>query len=647
MKPTLQFKKIEIPMSDLGPCSSVPDLLGEQMLQNHLSFELDETDEIYEGYGKRKTAFPYAQQNTYTRKLTTKTLVTAVLENRYLTAIFLPELGGRLWKLIDKRSGDNLIYTNDVIRFSNLAVRNAWFSGGVEWNMGIIGHSPFTNAQLFTATLENAEGNPVLRMYEYERVRQAEYQMDFWLGEEDLFLNCRMRITNANSQVVPMYWWSNIAVPEYKGGRIAVPAKKAYTSQKGKVYKVDVPKVKGTDISHYNDIPNQIDYFFEIPKEEPKYIAHVDENGKGLLHVSTSRLQSRKLFSWGNNQGSKRWQGFLTEQAGPYVEIQAGLGKTQYGCIPMAPNSAWEWVEQYGPIQVGPEKVQAPYEDFLKEVHETAQKQANGLQELLENTKNMAKSKAILQLIGSGYGAFESAYRKEMEQSSLTEHLDYGTCKGMYSQWFQFLTTGILHEPSIKEIPDTFMCDEKFYEKLKETIKGVNRENWYAHYQLGILCLERKKDGKANKYLNQSNHLKENPWAHHGLAVLELGKGRLEKAIFHIQSGLKFRKEDASYVKESFHILLLAKGYKELIKQYEKLSQTIRLESRIYYDYICALSKIGKTQKAFTLLCENENFEVEDLREGEDSISQLWNTLYTKLYQEEGNLPDQFNFDSL
>ena len=74
----------------------------------------------------------------------------------------------------------------------------------------MIGHSPFTTAPLFTAVLEY-EGTPVLRMYEYERIRRVTYQMDFWLGEEDKFLNARMRIKNDTDEVVPMYWWSNIA----------------------------------------------------------------------------------------------------------------------------------------------------------------------------------------------------------------------------------------------------------------------------------------------------------------------------------------------------------------------------------------------------------------------------------------------------
>ena len=93
----------------------------------------------------------------------------------------------------------------------------------------MIGHTPFTNEPLYIATVDSEYGYPVLRMYEMERVRAVTYQMDFFLPEDSKSLLCRMRITNEKDQVVPMYWWSNIAVPEYPEGRIVMPADSAYS----------------------------------------------------------------------------------------------------------------------------------------------------------------------------------------------------------------------------------------------------------------------------------------------------------------------------------------------------------------------------------------------------------------------------------
>lgn len=167
--------------------------------------------------------------------------------------------------------------------------------------------------------------------------------------------------------------------------------------------------VNGNDISKYKEIPNQVDYFFHIPKESPKYIANINKNGYGLLHLSTSRLVSRKLFSWGKNEASDNWQDFLTEHAGRYVEIQGGLGKTQYGCIPMAPHTAWEWVELYGAVQTSKDVSSSSYEQALREMNQIVEQQLQILQPetILSSTKLLAKQPAQLIQTGNGYGALE------------------------------------------------------------------------------------------------------------------------------------------------------------------------------------------------------------------------------------------------
>ena len=353
MKTTLTFTTMKIRRSKLES-SAMPDLLGHKIqLQNNVRFHLGEYDEIYEGYGRLSSGFPYRMQNLYTRETEEVDEKIAILENDYIRATFLPELGGRLWELVDKKTGRNLLYTNDIIRFSNLAIRNAWFSGGVEWNIGMIGHTPFTASPIYVARLEDEEGNPILRMYETERVRGVTYQMDFMLRKDDRSLLCRMRIMNESDDVTPMYWWSNIAIPESEGGRIVVPADYAYSyqqdsNQKGSIQKVHIPEVSGIDVTHYENIPKQVDYFFEEEEAHRKFLCGIDGDGYGLMHVSTSRLRSRKMFSWGSNRGSENWQDYLTDNAGRYIEVQAGLGKTQYGCIPMAPHTSWEWMESYG-----------------------------------------------------------------------------------------------------------------------------------------------------------------------------------------------------------------------------------------------------------------------------------------------------------
>lgn len=648
MKPILTFQNELFSVSDLGPENSVPDLIPGENIQNKTNFFLDEDDEIYEGYGKRETAFPYRQYTCYTRTRKEKELPTAILENRFLKATFLPTYGGRLWSLIDKTTGENLLYTNDVIRPSNLAIRNAWFSGGVEWNISMIGHTPFTMEPLFTSKLEKEDGTPVLRMYEYERVRKVTYQMDFWLEENSRFLNCRMRIFNQTDEMVPMYWWSNMAVPEYEGGRIIVPAKEAFTNREDGVYKVDIPMVNGNDISKYKEIPNQVDYFFHIPKESPKYIANINKNGYGLLHLSTSRLVSRKLFSWGKNEASDNWQDFLTEHAGRYVEIQGGLGKTQYGCIPMAPHTAWEWVELYGAVQTSKDASSASYEQALREMNQIVEQQLQILQPetILSSTKLLAKQPAQLIQTGNGYGALENALRSYRGESQLSSHLDFGTLSSQYKEWMDFLETGHFPEKDPLEVPYDFMANDTFYKKLKETIQTINHQNWYAFYQLGLYYFQNNNIDASTECFIESMTLEPNPWAYHGLSVIYLKNQKNHGAIEFILKGYEMRKDDLSYLKETLKILLLAKGYEEIKKLYHTLPKDFAEESRVLFDYLIALARTGQEKEVLDYLNEH-HLVLEDLRECETSLGSLWEEVYERVNGDKGTLPKKYNYHSL
>lgn len=639
MQPKLTFEKMQIRMSALGEESSVPDLLGERILQNQLEFCLEEDDEIYEGYGRRANAYPYRQYNGYTRQLYEGEVQTAVLENDCLRAVFLPEYGGRLWELWDKRQDRNLLYTNDVLRFSNLAVRNAWFSGGVEWNIGVIGHSPLTTEPLYTARTEMENGIPVLRMYEYERIRGVPYQMDFWLEPDSPFLNCRMRIVNDGDEVIPMYWWSNMAVREYDGGRIIVPAEKAFTFEDGKVMKVSLPMVNGIDVTDYKKIKKSTDYFFDIPDKSPKYIANVDRTGCGLLHISTARLRARKLFSWGNGDASDRWQEFLTDQAGRYIEIQAGIGKTQYGCVPMAPHTAWEWMEQYGPVQIPPELLEKDHPEraarFTEELHIPAMWEE--MERKLTETKPMAHGRAEMVFAGSGYGALK-------RQGRMWEHLEFRIREESLDRWKRFFETNLLHCPQPSQKPDEFLIDADNLAFLKESLRHENDGNWYAHYHMGTGLFAEGKYKKAGKEWKKSLSLAENPWAYHGLSCVSFVLGERASAAEYILKGMELRRTDHSYLKEGFKLLSLCGADQQLCDFYETLGEEERQISKIRFYYICSLHHLGKDREAYEQLEQNGGLEMEDIREGEDSMAQLWSELYQSLYDEKKEIPHRYNF---
>jgi hypothetical protein len=155
----------------LGPVDPLPPLSDSADLHrfddDSLGAEFD--DELRFGlrYGRTAMVLPYLLQDGYTRELGEARHPVAVLEDDRMRAEFLLGLGGRLWSLADKRTGRELLHSNPVFRPANLALRNAWFAGGVEWNLGTTGHWPLTCSPLHAVRVRRADGSEALRMYEY------------------------------------------------------------------------------------------------------------------------------------------------------------------------------------------------------------------------------------------------------------------------------------------------------------------------------------------------------------------------------------------------------------------------------------------------------------------------------------------------
>ena len=68
-------------------------------------YQSDAYDPQYNWHYKR---FDYERFRAEAPQPELRTYQTVVLENRYLRLIVLPELGGRLWRVIDKSTGNDL-----------------------------------------------------------------------------------------------------------------------------------------------------------------------------------------------------------------------------------------------------------------------------------------------------------------------------------------------------------------------------------------------------------------------------------------------------------------------------------------------------------------------------------------------------------
>ena len=647
---TIEKVFLPVPSAQMNGESTLPLLYDAHIPQEPKDSALAEDDGLFLGYGGIRTAFPYKAQDCYSRELIREGLDAIVLENEHLRATFVPSLGGKLWSLFDKDAEKELLFANHVFRPAYLALRNAWASGGVEWNCGaVIGHHPHTCSQMFTAILpaeQTGLGCPVLRMYHFERIRAVTQQMDFYLPEGAKFLHCRMRVVNDAYAATAMYWWSNIAVPSDESARCVVPADAAFTPLEGKISKVPVPYYNGIDISYPTRNPIAVDYFFDTYKNHRYYTSHLNGDGYGLVQTSTARLKGRKLFVWGRGQGGAKWQEYLSGDDGKgnyndgrYCEIQCGLANSQYECLPMPPKTAWEWIEYYGPMQADPEKIHGAWKDAQEEL-EALLDQAAPLEDMeaeLKVTHTMATTQAQQMLCyGDGWAALENYRREKQGMLSLCPHLDFGSItKNVPSAeffadqqlWKVLIDTGSARTGSSADPalpPRSYQRRPEWLKLLRQAAKGPDRHFWLTHYLLGCAYLSEGDPEQAETALDISCSLCPNAWNTYAMAELYRVLGQDVCSAQTMLAAYRMAPEDDSLCKKTASALAKAKLWDSLAAFCDALNDRQKQLPRVRLYRAVSAEKRDDLEQAEAILLENGGLEIPDIKEGEISITELW-----------------------
>ena len=626
----LYQRKLDVKCVDLGAESTLPMLYEVERDDDFMPSDIPEGDGLFLRYNFIKSAFPYRAQNNYSREFNGEALDGIILENDYLRASFAPAMGGKLWSLFDKQANRELLFSNPVARPAYLATRNAWCSGGVEWNCGIFGHTPFTCSPLFAAKLTDADGTPILRMYEYERVRGVVYQMDFTLPDDSPVLYARMRVFNPSFRATTMYWWSNIAVPHVDGARVVVPAEGAYTPIDGVMSVVPVPVRNGIDVTYPDNNPISIDYFFRTDPSRRMYTCQLSPEGYGLFECSTSRLQGRKIFVWGQGPGGRKWQEYLSGDGcdGRYCEIQCGLAHTQSECLPMPPRTAWEWLEVYGPMHADGGRVHGDWDEARAEVEARIDGiiSAEALEQRLAATR-AAALKPAEQLLwrGSGWGALEDLRRSRAGLGPMCPHLDFGAPGEAQQPWMTLLERGTMGEYGADGAPVSWMRQLEWTRLLEKAVEGADRENWYTLLQLGCTYLAEPDLIRAELYINRSLAARRTAWGVYALAELQRIQGETRRSARTMAEAARLAPDNADLAKRTAQALCKAGDCETLLAFTADLPERVQSLPRIRLYRAFALAAAGEADAAEALLRQGDGWiEVPDIQEGEELLSDLW-----------------------
>ncbi|WP_329205773.1 DUF5107 domain-containing protein [Streptomyces sp. NBC_00683] len=599
------------------------------------------------GHEPLRTVLPVRILDGYGRDRTPTALDAIVIENDRLRATVLPGLGGRIHSLHHKPTGRELVYRNPVLQPADFALNGAWFSGGIEWNIGATGHTTLSCAPVHAALVTAPDGGDMLRLWEWERLRDLPYQVDLWLPEDSDFLYVGVRVRNPHEHPAPVYWWSNIAVPEDEHTRVLAPADEAWHfGYEHTLNRVAVPETDGTDRTYPLRSEYPADYFYEVPDGARRWIASLDGDGHGLVQTSTDVLRGRKLFLWGSGTGGRRWQRWLTEPGtGGYAEIQAGLARTQLEHVPLEAGAEFSWLEAYGPLSADPAAVHG--DDWAAARAETERQLARALPRAdvdgaYEAWRRCADTEpGEVLATGSGWGALE--VRRAGYKLPGTP-FDRSTLGEQQAPWLELLEQGTFPQPLRVAPPGPSLVSPHWRDMLETAPAEPLTE-----YHLGIAQWHADDRAQAVRSWERGLPLAPSRWPLlRCLAVAARESGQSERAADHYTEAFDDlcaeRRDDgeiwtaatSALGREAIEALLTAGRTAAARAVLESLSTEIRARGRFRLLEARILLAEGDTAAVRALF--DAGFEVEDLREGAEVLDEIWRSVT------DDPLPDLYNF---
>src|SRR5919201_1779761 len=166
--------------------------------------------------------YPYTIRENLTPDRRVQRWRTLNLENEYLKVIALPDLGGHLYRAIDKVSGADLFYANPSIKLAQVAYRGAWAALGVEFNFPV-SHNGVTVAPVDFSLATNPDGSGSLWLGNIDRVYGMAWRVELTLTPGSSLLQQRTRLYNRSDTRHRFYWWNNAAVEVWDDSRIIYP----------------------------------------------------------------------------------------------------------------------------------------------------------------------------------------------------------------------------------------------------------------------------------------------------------------------------------------------------------------------------------------------------------------------------------------
>jgi hypothetical protein len=287
-----------------------------------------------------------------------------VLENEWLRLSVMPDLGGRLYGVTIKATGEELFYQNPVIKPTHWGPEDqGWWlaAGGLEWGLPVEEHGYEWGVPWGYSHATTPEGSRITLWdtLASDRIR-ARVRIELPAGEAAF--RVVPRLENPTTAPVTFKFWDNAMLapgaPNTVGPDLhfVMPIPQVTVHSRGDWYlpaagePMSWPVYEGTDYSRLGNWNRWLG-FFARPQAVEDWAGVYDLGiQRGIARVYPHEVAvGVKGFGmgWGDPIDWREW----TDIQSYYVELHGGPAPTFWDSITLQPGEALEWTETWLPLR--------------------------------------------------------------------------------------------------------------------------------------------------------------------------------------------------------------------------------------------------------------------------------------------------------
>ncbi len=308
-------------------------------------------------WGRGARLYPYFFFDKFSKTAIEKDWKVIRLENPFIQVSILPEVGGKIWGASEKSTGNEFIYTNHVMKFREIALRGPWTSGGIEFNFGIVGHTPSTATPVDYMMRQNPDGSVSCVVGTMDLPSRTRWSVTVHLPKDKSYFETRAFWYNPSPFHQSYYSWMNAAVKASEDLQYIFPG----NYHIGHNYSVPLRPwpldEEGRDLSWYrNNNFGSYKSYFTVGEYENFFGGYWHDLRFGFGHWALyDDVPGHKIWIWGLSRQGMIWEDLLTDTDGQYSEPQAGRYFNQSDHSLFLPYTADSWREVWFPYKdIGP-----------------------------------------------------------------------------------------------------------------------------------------------------------------------------------------------------------------------------------------------------------------------------------------------------